>query len=81
MRANIRYGYEYEEEQAQEMTPRLDLSEIVFSDTFGAPYESKIEETDKEVDECTTAADVDTLWQVFVGDMITLQLLGTIVSN
>lgn len=43
-------GYEYEEEQGQEMTPRLDLSEIVFSDTFGAPYESKIENTDKEGD-------------------------------
>ena len=44
-------GYEYEEEQAQEMTPRLDLSEIVFTDTFGEPYKSKVEETGKEEEE------------------------------
>lgn len=33
-------GYEYEEEQTTEKqkTPRLELSEVVFSDTFGAPW-------------------------------------------
>ena len=41
-------GYEYEEEPAQEMTPRLELSEMVFSDTFGAPYESQVDESDEQ---------------------------------
>ena len=42
-------GYEYEEEQTQGMTPRLDLSEIVFSDTFGEPWKSnRIEETESD---------------------------------
>jgi nitroreductase len=35
-------GYEYEEEQQstteEQMTPRLDLSEVVFSETFGEPW-------------------------------------------
>ena len=44
-------GYEYEEEQAQGMTPRLDLSEIVFTDTFGEPYKSKVEDSGKEEEE------------------------------
>lgn len=40
-------GYEYEEEPPQEPTPRLDLSEIVFSDTFGEPWKPT-EGTEKE---------------------------------
>jgi nitroreductase len=51
-------GYEYEEEEQstteEQMTPRLDLSEIVFSETFGDPWtpaENRNEEakTDKTV--------------------------------
>ena len=51
-------GYEYEEEEQstteEQMTPRLDLSEIVFSETFGDPWtpaENRNEEakTDKAV--------------------------------
>jgi len=39
-------GYEYEDEQAtdEQKTPRLDLSEVVFSDTFGEPWISRTED-------------------------------------
>ena len=43
-------GYEYKEEHATEekMTPRLDLSEVVFSDTFGEPWQSNSTESNED---------------------------------
>lgn len=39
-------GYEYEDESDKAaMTPRLDVSEVVFGDTFGAPLDWDDEET------------------------------------
>ena len=43
-------GYEYEEEAPQEFTPRLDLSEIVFRDSFGEPYTPSGKETHEKSD-------------------------------
>ena len=40
-------GYEYEEEPEMEQTPRLDVSEIVFQDTFGSPWISHDDATTK----------------------------------
>jgi nitroreductase len=42
-------GYEYEEEPEIEQTPRFDVSEIVFRDTFGSPWISN--DDDNEVDD------------------------------
>lgn len=40
-------GYEYSEE-SNELTPRLDLNEVVFQNTFGVPYEF----FDSKLDKC-----------------------------
>lgn len=38
-------GYEYEDPETFQRTPRLDLSEVVFGDTFGEPLDLAEEET------------------------------------
>jgi len=45
-------GYEYEDEQSASETPtlRLDLSEVVFSDSFGEPYVSSSNDNGSDSD-------------------------------
>lgn len=48
----VAIGYEYEDPESFEKTPRLDVSEVVFSDTFGEPLRL---EDDSVVDTDETA--------------------------
>ena len=44
----VAVGYEYEDPETFEKSPRLDLSETVFSDSFGQPLD--LDEVNEQID-------------------------------